>query len=64
MAKNKAQIEIEVQNQGAIAAIQGIVGSIQGINREAISLRFGIESQFQIINQVFQSATGQAQQLE
>lgn len=64
MAKNKAEIEIEVKNEGAIAAIQSLINTVQGINREAINLRFGIESQFQIINQVFQTATGQAQQLE
>ncbi len=64
MAKNKAQIEVDIENQGAIAAIRNLIETAQGINREAINLRFGIESQFQIVNQVFQAATGQAQQLE
>ncbi len=64
MAKTKAEIEIEVQNQGAIAAIQVLVGNIQGVNRELITAKYGFETAFQTANQIIQVTTGQAQQLE
>ena len=64
MAKNKAEIEIEVQSQGAIASIQAVFGGINSINRELISFKFGTEAAIQGLTSVFQTATGQAQQLE
>ena len=64
MAKNKAQIEVEVENQQAIGAIQALIGNIQGVNRELITAKYGFEAAFQTANQIMQTTTGQAQQLE
>ena len=64
MAKAKAQVEIEVQNAGAIAAVQALIGNIQGVNRELITAKFGFQTAFQTANQIIQATTGQAQQLE
>ena len=64
MAKNKAEIELEIKNAGAIASIQTLIGNINGINRELISFKFGTEAAIQGLTSAFQLATGQAQQLE
>jgi hypothetical protein len=64
MAKNRAEIEIDIQNQGAIASIQAVIGNIQGINRELITAKYGFETAFQTANSIIQATTGQAQQLE
>jgi hypothetical protein len=62
--KNKAEIEIEVKSQGAIASIQAMVLGVNSINRELISFKFGTEAAIQGLTSAFQLATGQAQQLE
>jgi hypothetical protein len=64
MAKNRAQVEIEIQNQGAIAALQSIVSSVQTLNNEAIRLRFGFQSQFAVVQQTINAVLGSSIQLE
>lgn len=64
MARNTAQVEIEIQNQGAIAALQNVIGSVQTLNNEAIRLRFGFQSQFAVIQQTINAVLGSSIQLE